>query len=251
MHRMQQSPKRIPSKVIETVQLFQQHFIQGMWYGDNPLMQIPHMSHENIKKYSKIIKEHNIPNGSVDTFCRLSAQKRSDLKLFTPKQLDEVEALVRVMPVVEVSAKAFCEGENEMTMSDIITFKLSIKLQNMNEKEFPGFVHSQQYPNLKKQGWWIIISDQMKDRCIRAHRLVFKNPKQNEFRLAEQDEIDKEPLNEEHFEFRERFGQAGTFKFICTFMNDSYVGFDKEVPLQFDVVQDDPSRVIPDYDEED
>lgn len=31
-------------------------------------------------------------------------------------------------------------------------------------------------------------------------------------------------------------------------MSDSYVGFDKEVPLEFSVVKDDATRVIPDYD---
>lgn len=35
--------------------------------------------------------------------------------------MNDVEALVRVLPVVDVSAKAFTEGENEMTMSDAIT----------------------------------------------------------------------------------------------------------------------------------
>jgi len=31
-------------------------------------------------------------------------------------------------------------------------------------------------------------------------------------------------------------------------MSDSYVGFDKEVPLEFTVVKDDATREIPDYD---
>lgn len=97
----------------------------------------------------------------------------------------------------------------------------------------------------------MIVSDQMKDKTIIAHRVVFRSPKQNDIRVATQEEIDKEPLNEECIEFRQRFGQVGTFKFICTFMNDSYVGFDKEIPLEFDVVADDPSRVIPEYDDED
>ena len=30
-------------------------------------------------------------------------------------------------------------------------------------------------------------------------------------------------------------------------MHDSYVGFDKEVPLQFDVIKDDTTREIADY----
>ena len=34
-------------------------------------------------------------------------------------------------------------------------------------------------------------------------------------------------------------------------MHDSYVGFDKEVPLQFDVIKDDTTREIADYNQED
>ena len=43
----------------------------------------------------------------------------------------------------------------------------------------------------------------------------------------------------------------GTFRFTCTFFNDSYFGFEKEVPLEFTVVQDDTARVIPEYSYED
>jgi hypothetical protein len=38
---------------------------------------------------------------------------------------------------------------------------------------------------------------------------------------------------------------------LATFINDSYVGFDKEIPLEFEIVKDDPTRVIPEYSKED
>lgn len=43
--------------------------------------------------------------------------------------------------------------------------------------------------------------------------------------------MEKEALNEETFELRQRFGQVGKFTFVCSFIHDSYVGFDKEVML--------------------
>ena len=78
-----------------------------------------------------------------------------------------------------------------------------------------------------------------KDKTILAHKIVFRSSKNTEGRLAKPSEIEKEPLNEEIFEIRQRFGQVGQFKFICTFINDSYVGFEKEVPFEFTVVKDD------------
>lgn len=86
-----------------------------------------------------------------------------------------------------------------------------MKLSNLNEKEFPGYVHSNNYPYLKKQGWWVIISDMVKDRTILAHKIVFHEKKQMEIRVARQEEVDKEPLNEEIIEFRQRFGVANKF----------------------------------------
>ncbi len=33
-----QSPKRIPGKILELINTFQQYFIQGLWYGEDPLL---------------------------------------------------------------------------------------------------------------------------------------------------------------------------------------------------------------------
>ena len=120
--------------------------------------------------------------------------------------MNDVEALVRVLPCVDVSARAFTEGENEMTMSDAISLKFTIKYVNLKEKEFPGFAHSTSYPYLKKQGWWILITDMNKDKTILAHKIIFRSSKNTEGRLAKPEEIEKEPLNEETFELRQRFG---------------------------------------------
>lgn len=72
-------------------------------------------------------------------------------------------------------------------------------------------MHSNNFPYLKKQGWWVIISDMVKDRTILAHRVVFHDKKQMEIRVARQEDVDKEPLNEEVIEFRQRFGVANKF----------------------------------------
>lgn len=41
-----------------------------------------------------------------------------------------------------------------------------------------------------------------KDKTILAHKIIFRNPKNTEGRLAKPSEIEKEPLNEETFEIR-------------------------------------------------
>lgn len=161
--------------------------------------------------------------------------------------MNDVEALLRVLPVVNVTARAYTEGEVEMTMSDAITLEFTIKYPQLNAKEFPGYAHSEKFPFLKKQGWHILLTDLQKDKTIFCYHLIFRSKKNTEGRLITPEEIEKEPLNEETFELRQRFGQAGQFKFICSFIHDSYVGFDKEVMLEFTVVKDDTTREIADY----
>jgi hypothetical protein len=57
--------------------------------------------------------------------------------------MNDVEACVRVLPLINIEAKAFTEGEAEMTMSDAVTLQFKITLPNLKEKEYPGYVHSQ------------------------------------------------------------------------------------------------------------
>jgi hypothetical protein len=45
-----------------------------------------------------------------------------------------------------------------------------------------------------------------KDRTIIANKIVFRSSKNTENRIATPEEIEKEPLNEEIFETRQRFG---------------------------------------------
>lgn len=116
--------------------------------------------------------------------------------------MNDVEALIRVLPIVNVSARAFTEGEMEMTMSDAITLEFTIKYPQLNEKEFPGYVHSEKFPFLKKQGWWILLTDAAKDKTIFCYHLIFRSKKNTEGRLIPAEEVEKEPLNEEKFELR-------------------------------------------------
>lgn len=63
--------------------------------------------------------------------------------------------------------------------------------------------------------------------------------------------LQADDCNEVKFEMKQRFGRAGEFRFKCFLMNDSYIGFDKEVQIEVNVVKDDPDRVIEEYSIED
>jgi len=163
--------------------------------------------------------------------------------------MSEVEALIRVLPLVEVSCKAFTLKENDANIncSDAVTWQFMIKYPNMKEKEFPGLIHSQQYPFLKKQNWTVIVCDKTKEKVVFMTKIIFKSTKQEDMRLTNVENLDQEPLNFEMIEMRQRLGRVGTFEFCVMFKNDSYIGFDKEVIFQFTIKEDDPNTVFEDY----
>ena len=138
------------------------------------------------------------------------------------------------MPLISVDAKAFTEGEENMTATDAITLKFTLKYDNLEEKETPGYVCSYKFPFLKRQMWSLIFVDgKTKEQIIAIEKITPKDG------------------NTATFELKQRFGQVGKFTFYVFFKNESYVGFDKELPFEFEIMADDKNRVIPQYAKED
>lgn len=126
------------------------------------------------------------------------------------------------------------EGESTITASDIISFTINIKYDQLPETVGPGYIHSANYPFVKKSNWYIVIVDaQTKENVIQIERLQAVD------------------TNVCKFEMKQRFGRAGKFQFHCFIMNDSFIGFDKEIGIEVDVLRDDPNRVVEEYSQED
>jgi len=138
------------------------------------------------------------------------------------------------MPLVTVESKVETCGEKTITASDIISFTISVKYDNLPEDQSPGYIHSEAYPFIKKSNWYFMIVDaRTRENVIQIERLQAKDG------------------NVCKFEMKQRFGQAGKFQFHCLIFNDSYIGFDKEIGIEVDVAKDDPAREILPYADED
>ena len=234
--RMGNSVKKLGYKAISSLIEFQQFFVQGLWTSNDPLMQLPGFTIDEVKKYRKQLREHQIPDGKIETFCRLSPEQRAKLGLFggDKAKLAELEKVIKVMPLVSVESKIEVVGESTITASDIISFTFNIKYDNLPEDQGPGYIHSEAYPFIKKSNWYIIIVDaQTKENIVQIER------------------VQATGSNVAKFEMKQRFGRAGKFAFHCYICSDSYIGFDKELGFEVDVLKDDPNRVVEDYSKED
>lgn len=153
-------------------------------------MQIPHFDRDVIKTFRRHLKDFKLAHGTIDAFCRLSKEDRASMKLFSDSaKYADMEEYIKVMPLVSVKAEAFTEEEKEMTMSDAITLKFSIKYDNLGEKEYPGYVCSRRFPYLKKQSWHLLVTDgQTKEKLVIHNKMMVKEK------------------NEVSFEMKQRFG---------------------------------------------
>lgn len=107
--------------------------MQGLWTTNDPMLQLPGFTVAEVKAYRKKIKEHQIPDGKIETFCRLTKEQRAKLNLFDGDKAKnaELEKVIAVMPLVTPSTKACVEGEKTMTASDIISISINIKYDNL------------------------------------------------------------------------------------------------------------------------
>lgn len=194
------------------------------------------MDTAEIKAYRKKLREHQIPDGKIETFCRLSKEQRAKLNLFggDVAKNSELEKVIKALPLVTVSNTVEVEGESSITASDIISFEIKITYDNLAEDQCPGYICSKSYPFIKKSNWYIVIVDAAtKENVVQIERIQAKEG------------------NSCKFEMKQRFGRAGKFAFHCYVCNDSYVGFDKEMAIEVEVMQDDPARVVAEYSKED
>ena len=64
------------------------------------------------------------------------------------------------LPLVNLDMKAEVEGEEEIVVGDILTCKLTVTYLNLDKGEKSGYVHSKHYPYLKRDNWYLIITDE-------------------------------------------------------------------------------------------
>jgi hypothetical protein len=122
-------------------------------------------------------------------------------------KFEQQEKCIAGMPLVKLEMKAFVEGEDEIAVGDIMTCKLRVEYIGLQDGEKSGFVHSKQYPYLKRDNWYLIITDETLTGLAAVEKLEITG---NVFEK----------------EFKERVMKPGKISFTAILTNDSYRGLD-------------------------
>ena len=136
------------------------------------------------------------------------------------------------MPLVKLTMTAFVQGEEEVVVGDILTCKLTVEYLKLKEGERSGYVHSKNYPFLKKDNWFLIITDENFQGLAAVEKLQVT-------------------ANTYEKEFKERIQRPGKISFTAILTNDSYKGLDQSSKVEIDVVAEAKNRSKIDYSKED
>ena len=102
---------------------------------------------------------------------------------------------------------AYVEGEDDIVVGDILTCKLRVDFHNLNQGQQSGYVHSKVYPYLRRDTWYLIITDEAMNGIAAVEKL-----------LIEENFYEKK--------YKERLTRSGPIKFTAILVNDSYKGLD-------------------------
>lgn len=127
---------------------------------------------------------------------------------------------------------AFVQDEDEIVVGDILTCKLRVDYYNLKQGEKTGFVHSNNYPYLKRDNWFLIITDDSFTGLAAVEKLQVTD---NFFEK----------------EFKERIHRPGKISFTAILTNDSYRGLDQFSKVEVEVVAEAKNRQKIEYLKED
>lgn len=156
------------------------------------------------------------------------------------KQLD-LEECVRAMPNVKCSMRAYAmvpnpedpEGDliesEKLYASDYIKLEFRIEYLNIDMNDMEGYVHTRNYPFLKKHNWYFMLCDaQTKEKIFHFSQKMRVQEEKTKAKKGEEDDY-KEYDGSVYQIFSQRIGKAGEYNFEVNFYSDSYIGFDQTV----------------------
>jgi hypothetical protein len=159
-YKMGKSPKKITARNIMTIIQFSQNLMQCGWVNKDPYAQLPNFGDEECRKIKGLM------NGkTLYQYCMLDMDARKQLapSLYGSdhaKMFEQQERCIEALPLVKLTMTAFVEGEDEIVVGDILTCKLRVDYLKLGKGQRSGYVHSKHYPYLKKDNWFLIITDE-------------------------------------------------------------------------------------------
>ena len=241
---------------------FSQCMVQGLWYTNHPLMQIPNFTEEEAKE---IAKDSENPSRTLIEYLRVPDKDKKGLSKLTDKQKKDVFEACKIIPCmrmvttlfVEEEETDFYEGEDDAPVpvpapdapkgdqifeQDLVTLRLTMTRENVTElttkkKAFAPPVHAPLFPKTIRESWWLILTDKVDKELVRKGASGEVTIHAIE-KLSDQSRVVNHELR---FMAPQR---AGDYEMELHVYSDCYMGLDETIPINFTVS---PAAELPEY----
>jgi hypothetical protein len=72
---------------------------------------------------------------------------------------EEQEKCVTSLPIVKLQMTMVVEGEEDVVVGDILSCKVKVTFPRLKKGEQSGYVHSLSYPYLRRDKWYLVVTD--------------------------------------------------------------------------------------------
>ena len=238
---------------------FSQCVVQGLWYTNHPLMQIPNITDELAKE---IAKDSEDPTQALIEYLRVPDIDKKGLSKLTDRQKKDVYEACKIIPCmkmvttlfVEEEETDFYEGEddapapvpapdapkgNQIFEQDLVTLRLTMTRENVAEgtkkkKAYAPPVHAPYFPKTIRESWWLILTDKVDPRKGASGEVVIHAIE----KISDQNRTVSHELR---FMAPQR---AGSYEMDLHVYSDCYIGLDQTIPINFTVS---PAAELPEY----
>lgn len=203
---------------------FGQYVTQAIWVRDNPLLQLPHFTQEEVKHCEK--GKASTRANSIQKYRQIPDDQKKGMANFTEDQKADVFRCLSLIPDIAVETKVYVDDDEDDKVyeGDLCTVQVKMTRNNLKEGEKAGLVHAPRFPFPKQEAWWfglgtregkIISIDKVPNpgRVV-IHKIKFLAPRQ------------------------------GEYEFDLYVKSNAYVGLDQKHKVQLTVLD---SSVLPEY----
>ncbi|KAF4323625.1 hypothetical protein BBO99_00002183 [Phytophthora kernoviae] len=191
----------------------QQFLTQGLWFKDAPFLQLPHLTEAEVKH---IVSGKNAVR-SMHQYIAMKPEDRKGLSGLSEADRAEVNAVLEMMPHMELQISIGVEDEEFIAEGDIMTVTVKLTRKNVKEGDTCDLVYAPRFPYPKMERWYCVVGDTKMN-----HLHAFAKMTSQERTIEQKLQLQAPP-------------KAGTYQLDIFVKSDSYVGMDLRAVAKFNV----------------
>ncbi|RLN93722.1 hypothetical protein BBJ28_00009849 [Nothophytophthora sp. Chile5] len=182
----------------------QQFLTQALWFKDPPFLQLPHITEAEVKH---IVTGKNAVR-SMHQYVAAKPEDRKGLSGLSDDDRAEVNAVLEMMPHMELQISIGVEDEEFIAEGDIMTVTIKLTRKNVKEGDTCDLVYAPHFPYPKMERWYCVVGD-TKMNHLHAFAKITSQERTAEQKL----QLQAPP-------------KAGTYQLDIFVKSDAYVGLD-------------------------